>query len=138
MENVEKIRILVGLHPDRTVYDLQQQANGELEENLKSHALGKEEISKDALSELEKSADRADVEMGVLRFIEWIHSGKLQIKGYPSANLHAKVYITTFKEGDTDAGHVITGSSNLTQAGLQHNLEINVELKTRADLQPRR
>jgi len=36
-------------------------------------------------------------------------------------------------EGDRDKGRVITGSSNLTQAGLQDNLEFNVELKNRAD-----
>ena len=39
----------------------------------------------------------------------------------------------TFAEGDRDKGRVITGSSNLTQAGLQDNLEFNVELKNRSD-----
>ena len=39
----------------------------------------------------------------------------------------------TFVEGDRDKGRVITGSSNLTQSGLQDNLEFNVELKNRAD-----
>ena len=59
--------------------------------------------------------------------------GKLEIKAHPSENLHAKVYIMTFSEGDRDKGRVITGSSNLTQSGLLDNLEFNVELKTRAD-----
>src|SRR3989442_9116471 len=39
----------------------------------------------------------------------------------------------TFGRGDRDKGRVITGSSNLTESGLQHNLEFNVELKNRAD-----
>jgi len=39
----------------------------------------------------------------------------------------------TFVEGDKDAGRVITGFSNFTQAGLIDNLEFNVELKGRAD-----
>ena len=39
----------------------------------------------------------------------------------------------TFVEGDRDKGRVITGSSNFTEAGLQDNLEFNVELKNRAD-----
>jgi PLD-like domain/SNF2-related domain len=133
LENVEKIRILVGLQTDRGVYDLQQESNGQAELGLKSHASAKEIVSSEALKELQESADSAHVETGVLKFIEWIRSGKLEIKAYPSANLHAKVYIMTFNEGDRDAGRVITGSSNLTQSGLQENLEFNVELKTRAD-----
>jgi len=67
----------------------------------------------------------------LFKFIEWIRSGKLVIKVYPSQNIHAKLYIMTFKEGDRDVGRVITGSSNLTQAGLIDNLEFNVELKNR-------
>ena len=47
--------------------------------------------------------------------------------------LHAKLYIMTFHEGDRDKGRVITGSSNFTEAGLQDNLEFNVELKNRSD-----
>ena len=43
---------------------------------------------------------------------------KLEIKAYPSENIHAKLYIMTFAEGDRDVGRVITGSSNFTQAGL--------------------
>ena len=39
----------------------------------------------------------------------------------------------TFNEGDRDIGRIITGSSNFTQAGLEDNLEFNVELKNRAD-----
>lgn len=39
----------------------------------------------------------------------------------------------TFHEGDRDKGRVITGSSNFTEAGLQNNLEFNVELKNRSD-----
>ena len=39
----------------------------------------------------------------------------------------------TFAEGDRDAGRVITGSSNFTEAGLIDNLEFNVELKNRSD-----
>ena len=73
------------------------------------------------------------IETGVHKFVEWLRSGKLEIKAHPSENLHAKVYIMTFSEGDRDKGRVITGSSNLTQSGLLDNLEFNVELKTRAD-----
>ena len=87
-------------------------------------------------AELWKNAtfgDRRGIEEGVRKFVEWITSGKLEINAYPSERIHAKLYIMTFHEGDRDKGRVITGSSNFTEAGLQDNLEFNVELKNRSD-----
>ena len=43
----------------------------------------------------------------------------IEIKAHPTRNLHAKIYI--FKPDNFNehkSGHVITGSSNLTDAGL--------------------
>jgi superfamily II DNA/RNA helicase len=133
LEKIEKIRILVGLKTDSTAYELLQRAKEQGELTLKSHASTKEQVVNDVLDELEKSADSADVETGVHKFVEWVRSGKLEVKAHASENLHAKVYIMTFAEGDRDKGRVITGSSNLSQSGLQDNLEFNVELKNRAD-----
>ncbi|MDQ3257006.1 MAG: phospholipase D-like domain-containing protein, partial [Acidobacteriota bacterium] len=70
---------------------------------------------------------------GVRKFIEWCQSGKLEIKVYPSAQIHAKLYIMTFVSNHMDKGRVVTGSSNFSHSGLQGNLEFNVELKNRAD-----
>jgi len=133
LENVEKVRILVGLQTDRTAYELLQRAREQGEMNLRSHASAREQVAKDVLGELEKASDSTEIETGVHKFVEWVRSGKLEIKAHPAENLHAKVYIMTFVEGDRDRGRVITGSSNLTQSGLQDNLEFNVELKNRAD-----
>jgi superfamily II DNA/RNA helicase len=133
LENVEKIRILVGLQTDRAAYDLLERAKERGELVLQSHASTKERVSKDVLTELEKAPDSAEIETGVHKFIEWIRSAKLEIKAHAAENLHAKVYIMTFAEGDRDKGRVITGSSNLTESGLQYNLEFNVELKNRPD-----
>jgi hypothetical protein len=130
--NVDKIRILVGLQTDRTACELWQSAQRDGELRL-SHASTKQQMSRDVLNELEKAADSEAIETGVHKFVDWLRSGKLEIKAHPSENLHAKVYIMTFSEGDRDKGQVITGSSNLTQSGLLDNLEFNVELKTRAD-----
>ncbi len=133
LENVEKIRILVGLKTDHLVYDTLQQAKEQGLLPLQSHAEARDQVTKGLLTELEKADDSAAIETGVNKFIEWIRSGKLEIRAYPSENLHSKVYIMTFAEGDRDKGRVITGSSNLTQSGLQDNLEFNVELKNRSD-----
>ena len=98
-----------------------------------SHAEVKEQFEQSVTEEVENSEDKPEVEDGVLKFIEWLKSRKLEIRAYPTENIHAKLYIMTFVEGDRDVGRVITGSSNFTQAGLSDNFEFNVELKTRAD-----
>ena len=133
LENVEKVRILVGLKTDRTAYELLERAKEQAELALKSHAEAKQEVADEVLRELERSQDTSEIEAGVHKFLEWVRSGKLEIKAHPSESLHAKVYIMTFLKGDRDKGRVITGSSNLTQSGLVENLEFNVELKNRSD-----
>jgi superfamily II DNA or RNA helicase len=137
LESVEKVRILVGLSIDPTVWKLSREAKGASEPSaalpFHSHAEVEKQIPAAMLSELETAAYTAEVESGAIKFTEWIRSGKLEIKAHPSNDLHAKVYIMTFHDGDRDAGRVITGSSNLSQTGLQENLEFNVELKNRSD-----
>ncbi len=132
LENAEKVRILVGLETDRSVYDLLQQAS-QPALGSQSHAEIKAEAAKELLAELETSPDTATIEAGVNKFLEWVRSGKLEVRAYPSKKLHAKLYLMTFHEDDRDKGRVITGSSNLTQSGLQENLEFNVELKNVSD-----
>ena len=134
LEKTEKIRILIGISTNRQTFDLIANASEETQQEIGfSHAETKDEIEKQIEQELAGSEDSQKVEQGVIKFIEWIKVGKLEIRAYPSQNLHAKLYIMTFKEGDRDTGRVITGSSNFTQAGLIDNLEFNVELKNRSD-----
>lgn len=134
LEKTEKIRILIGISTSKQTIDLIRQAQSPVPGTLDfSHAETKEEFSKAVAAEMEHAEDKRDIEEGVRKFIEWLRNGKMEIKAYPSANIHAKLYIMTFVEGDKDVGRVITGSSNFTQAGLVDNLEFNVELKDRAD-----
>lgn len=143
LEETENIRILVGINSDKLTYDLVQIAkdtssnppkSSSLQQTLQfSHAEAKEEYSKEITEEMENSADREEIEEGIYKFIEWLRNGKLRIRAYPTQNLHAKLYIMTFVEGDRDIGRVITGSSNFTKSGLSDNLEFNVELKNRSD-----
>ena len=143
LESTEKIRILIGISTSRQTFEMMEKANLSAcsaqadKPNQQtfdfSHAEAKQEVEKLVQNEMEVSEDNRNVEQGVHKFIEWIRSGKLEIRAYPSQNIHAKLYIMTFKEGDRDTGRVITGSSNFTQAGLVDNLEFNVELKNRSD-----
>jgi superfamily II DNA or RNA helicase len=134
LEKTEKIRILIGISTDKQTHDLLNAAKQEQQQSLQfSHAETKKEIESLIEKEMEDSTDSRTVEGGVVKFIEWIRNKKLEIHAYPSQNIHAKLYIMTFKDGDRDVGRVITGSSNLTQSGLVDNLEFNVELKNSAD-----
>ncbi len=128
LEKTQKIRILIGIHTDKKIVDLIQHAEEQL-----SHAVAKEQFSKKLIQEMEHSSDTKEVYEGVMKFIKWLRSGKLEIRAYPSRNLHAKLYIMSFTKGDRDRGRVITGSSNFTKAGLTDNLEFNVELKNFSD-----
>lgn len=134
LEKTEKIRILIGISTSKQTFDLIRQSQPPVQGTFEfSHAETKEKFSYTVASEMENSEDSSNVEEGVSKFIEWLQNGKLEIRAYPSQNIHAKLYIMTFVEGDKDVGRVITGSSNFTQAGLIDNLEFNVELKDRSD-----
>ncbi|MFA4909785.1 MAG: helicase-related protein [Desulfobacteria bacterium] len=134
LEKTERIRILIGISTNRQTYDLLDKAGKSKQQAIEfSHAETKEEVEKLIEQELADSEDNRKVEEGVNKFIEWVRDKKLEIRAYPSQNIHAKLYIMTFYEGDRDVGRVITGSSNFTQAGLIDNLEFNVELKNRSD-----
>ena len=134
LENTEKIRILIGISTNKETYDLIQESQYSVQTELKlSHKETKEDFSNGVVKELEDSEDTIEVADGSSKFIEWISSGKLEIRVYPAEKIHSKLYILTFKEEDRDTGRVITGSSNFTQSGLRNNLEFNVELKNRSD-----
>lgn len=134
LETTEKIRILIGISTNRQVFDFLQQSGSYKQQTFQySHAEIKEKFSEGVEDEMSVSQDNSEVEEGVYKFLEWLKTGKLEIKAYPTANIHAKLYIMTFEEDDRDIGRVITGSSNFSQAGLSDNLEFNVELKSRAD-----
>ncbi|MBO5462943.1 MAG: helicase [Clostridia bacterium] len=137
LESVEKIRILVGLNVDRFTVKIIDQANNEYKMAAISSNEGKEIISDEVKNEFEQVDSSADVEKGVRVFIDWLKSGKLEIRMYTEAPVHAKVYIMRkdpIKVPDM-YGSVITGSSNFSEAGLVNNLEFNVELKDSADVQ---
>ncbi len=134
LKNTEKIRILIGIGTSKQTFEMMQEANHPTQRSFDfSHAEAKQEIESLVEAEMADSEDNRSVEEGVHKFIDWIRAGKLEIRAYPSQNIHAKLYIMTFRENDRDIGRVITGSSNFTQSGLVDNLEFNVELKNRSD-----
>ncbi len=133
-ENIEKIRILVGISTDKKIMDSISHVNKQKSFDFESHSKTKEIYSESLVQEMYASNDEYNVEVGVKKFIEFLKSGKIEIKAYPSRDIHAKVYISRFHEDDRDYGRVITGSSNFTEWGLNANYEFNVELKNTSDV----
>lgn len=134
LEKTDKIRVLIGISTDSETYELIQESKKEVQQTLPASSKeAKEQFTNQIVQEMESSKDSFEVEEGIMKFIEWLKSGKLEIRVYPAETIHAKLYIMTFKEGDRDVGRVITGSSNFTKSGLRDNIEFNVELKNRSD-----
>jgi len=137
MEGVEKVRILVGLNVDRFTVKMIDKATMQFDYDAPTIKQAKEAFSDSIENEFETAELTSEVEQGVHTFIKWLKSGKLELRMYIEAPVHAKVYIMRkdmTKTPDT-FGSVITGSSNFSEAGLQNNLEFNVELKDSRDVE---
>lgn len=134
LETIEKIRILVGLNVDRKTYEIIEVGRTQSEFDFESHKRTKEIFTESLTLEMDHSQDSYETELGVRKFIEFLQSGKMEIKAYPSRDIHAKVYISRFSEDDRDFGRVITGSSNFSESGFVANREFNVELKNSSDV----
>jgi hypothetical protein len=135
LNNVPEIRILVGINVDELINEAQKKGQLYLENT--NHT--KEEYINFVSEDISKAEYNEDVENGIIKFIEDIISKKVIIKAHGKRNLHAKIYIfrpQPFNEHTN--GSVITGSSNLTDAGLgsnaSSNYEFNVLLKEYEDV----
>ena len=126
MQDIYKIRVLVGLNVDDKTLEIINQ----------SHKEAKDAFGQEIENEFNQSDDTHNVEQGVRAFIEWLRLGKIEMKIYPNAPIHAKVYIMRkdLEKNPEHFGSVITGSSNFSFAGLVNNLEFNVELKDSRDV----
>ena len=136
MESVEKIRILVGLNVDKYTVKIIDKANMELAYDSPTTKQAKEAFGESVETEFEEAEPTSEIEQGVRTFVDWLKNGKLELRMYMEAPIHAKVYIMRkdMERVPDTYGSVITGSSNFSEAGLQNNLEFNVELKDSRDV----
>ena len=135
MKGVNKIRILVGLNVDRFTVRIIDEAKGIIDYERRTEKEGRDFVSGDIQKEFIDAPVDEKVESGVRTFIEWLVNGKLEMRLYTEAPLHAKVYIMRKDPTKSDTkGSVITGSSNFSAAGLSNNLEFNVELRDDDDV----
>lgn len=129
LENIEKIRILVWLNVDRKSFEM-------IEQVKKSKDEAKENYLYCVEKEFETTDDKKEIEEWVLKFIEFIENWKLELRVYPKADIHAKVYIVRKDQVKSPDyfWSVITWSSNFSINWLLDNLEFNVELKDTPDV----
>ncbi len=137
LENVANIRILVGINVDKITREMQAEGRALFKGDAKKTI---EYWQKNFIEDVEEAHYDEVTEQGIKQFIDDMQTGKVQLKAHPSRNIHAKIYI--FRPDDFNphkAGSVITGSSNLTDAGLgttaSPNYEFNVLLNDYDDIQ---
>ena len=130
LANLDKIRILVGIDVDERAARCQER--GLLFDASAPSAI--ETFMADVKKDIAEARYDAAVEAGILQFIEDVASKKVELRAHPSRKLHAKIYIFRPAEyNEHKNGNVITGSSNLTDAGMgtgkgPANYEFNVLL----------
>lgn len=132
IQQTPKIRILVGINVDKLTY----QANRQGLLFNPSEEKTQEEFFDEIKQNIQEAKYDKEVEDGMYQFIEDIMTGRITMRIHPKQNIHAKIYI--FREEvyhPHGYGSVITGSSNLTEAGLEKNFEFNVELRYDDDIQ---
>ena len=132
LHDVEKIRILVGLNADALI--IQASGDGVLPLSTVSHSVVHKSFVHVVQQEMENAPEEQGTEDSIALFIQYIRNGKIEIKGHPSRDIHAKVYIMRYNENQISYGSVITGSSNFSTSGFTAQKEFNVELKDTPDV----
>jgi len=125
-----KLKILVGLQVDKYL-------SGIVEIENKDDSLSREEHFTQFIKSLGYAINNAEMDNEdfynqIEFFIKLLENGRLTIKKTLNPN-HAKVYLfkldSQFQDLFNIEGQFITGSSNLTKAGLHRQEEFNVEIR---------
>ncbi|OUN31766.1 helicase-related protein [Massilimicrobiota sp. An80] len=130
LEDIEEIRILIGLGTDIDTIkavDIFELSGHNAIQSIQMKVIEEFNATSD---------DNLNMENGIIKFCEWINTGKLHIRMCFEKNVHAKLYIVR-KNPDIvpdQFGNLITGSSNFTFNGLDKNIEFNVELKDQVNV----
>ncbi len=131
VEKAKEIRVLVGINIDNLIYEANKKGLLFIEDPDRCRDDFFEEIKKN----IQEAEYDKEVEDGMLQLIKDLVNEKIRIKVHPKQNLHAKIYIFREEEKHNHGyGSVITGSSNLTDNGLELNFEFNVELRDNTDI----
>lgn len=136
LDKVPNIRILVGINIDKMLADAHKSGL----DFFSNYERTKEDFIREIQKDIAQANYDKDTENGILQFIDDIIQKKIQVKAHPEKKIHAKVYILRPEPfNEHTPATVITGSSNLTDAGLGggnfYNYEFNVQLTEYPDVQ---
>lgn len=132
---VSEVKVLVGINVD--VISAEAKKRGLM--FFGDPERSRDEFVKWMQKDIKEAEYSKEVEDGILLFMQDIMDNKIQIRVHKTKKLHAKIYIFLPKKfNEYSGGEVITGSSNLTDAGLgTHdiaNYEFNVCLRDYDDV----
>ncbi|MCY7350407.1 MAG: phospholipase D-like domain-containing protein, partial [Cytophagaceae bacterium] len=130
LDKIPKVRILVGINVDgltKTFHDRGQQF-------LADGKVTKEEFVTETIQNIQDAHYDKATETGIIQFIDDLISEKIELRAHPTKTIHAKVYIFRPEPfNEHTPCEFITGSSNLTNAGLgandQSNYEFNISVR---------
>ena len=116
LNNINKVRILIGINVDKYIADAANRGEAFFgdEEKVKTDYLLHYQ------HDIENSPYSKEVEEGMYQMVQDIIDGKLEVRAHPSKSIHAKIYIL-YPDGLNEhsiGAAAITGSSNLTGNGL--------------------
>ena len=137
LEKVPHIRILVGINVDAIMADYHRRGLLFLADSTRAL----DEFRNWLRNDIQSAEYKRDIETGILQFVDDVISKKIELRAHPTKRLHAKLYIFRPKGfNEHKPGAVITGSSNLTAAGIGvedqvSNYEFNVLLHDFGDVQ---
>ena len=129
LDNIGKVRVLIGIDVDKYIAKAAQQ--GKLFFGAEEEV--KEEYLRKIRSDIETSSYRKDIEDGMYLMVQDLLDKKLELRAHPSKKIHAKIYVLypdNFNQYSQSMS--ITGSSNLSGNGLgitqDKQYEFNVKL----------
>lgn len=129
LDNIGKVRVLIGIDIDKYIAKAVQQ--GKLFFGAEEEV--KEEYLRKTRTDIESSNYRKDIEDGIYLMVQDLLDKKLELRAHPSKKIHAKIYVLypdNFNQYSQSMA--ITGSSNLSGNGLgitqDKQYEFNVKL----------
>ena len=135
LNNIDKVRILVGIDVDKYIVTAHQK--GEMFFGAEDEV--KAEYMRMFKQDLEQSHYSKQVEEGIFQMVQDMVDGRLELRAHPSKKIHAKIYILYPDNFNQHTfGAAITGSSNLSGNGLgvgeKYQYEFNVKLTQYEDV----
>lgn len=121
LENVGHVRLLLGAEP----------APPERVRKLSQHDSPSDRLKNLVRTGVEAHSNQIEIDRDLLgftsnahsnarRLVDWLRSGKVEVRRYEDGFLHGKAFIVEEREG------AIAGSSNFTKGGMLTNLELNL------------